>query len=78
MVWRVLFTVIIFAVSTAQLHAAGGGGVYSWTDEEGNIHYGNKPPEGREKEAVAATLSRYDSTKLVEKLKQATASAKTG
>jgi len=75
MVRRLLLAVIIFTALAAQLHAADGQ-VYSWVDEEGNTHYGNKPPEGHKTEAVAATLSRYDSQKLIEKLKQATASAK--
>ena len=72
---RLLFTIIISTVFAAQVYAAGGQ-VYSWTDEEGNTHYGNKPPSGHKTEAVAATLSRYDSQKLIDRLKRATVSAK--
>ncbi|MDR2337511.1 MAG: DUF4124 domain-containing protein [Deltaproteobacteria bacterium] len=52
------------------------GQVYSWTDEQGNVHYGNKPPKGKKTEAVAAKLSRYNSKEMINRLNQATDAAK--
>lgn len=74
MIWRLLLTVFVFAQFTIQFCAAQEQ-VYSWTDDAGNVHYGNKPPEGQKAETVAATLSRYDSKKLIDKLKSAAATA---
>jgi hypothetical protein len=50
--------------------------VYSWTDEQGNVHYGNKPPKGQKTEAVAAKLSKYNSKEMINRLNEATAAAR--
>ncbi len=44
--------------------------VYSWKDEDGNLVFGNNPPEeSKEKKKVKKTLSTYSSEKVFKRYK---------
>lgn len=43
--------------------------VYSWQDENGQTHYGNNPPKGAKSSTVHAGFSRYNSKKMLERIK---------
>jgi len=36
-------------------------GVYSWTDENGKVHFGDQPPIDRESEAITLRINTYSS-----------------
>ena len=47
-----LLTLLIFIVCTGSA-----GEIYKWVDEQGHIHYGDKPPQNREVERVDAEIN---------------------
>ncbi len=46
--WRWLLALALGIASMAILHAGLAAGVYRWLDEDGNVHYGDKPPSKEE------------------------------
>ena len=63
-----LWVIILMLAVTA---SANGAGVYKWTDAQGNIHYGERPPPGREAESMEvdkAPIPREEAEIELEKL----------
>ena len=62
-----ILTVTLLALSTG---ASASDGVYKWVDEEGEVHFGAKPPEGSNAETIRAPSPKpeidhsIDSTKV--------------
>jgi hypothetical protein len=49
---KVSFTIIVVCLSFVSALAA----AYKWTDDEGNIHYSDRPPEKRKAQEIDATV----------------------
>ncbi|MCC6932969.1 MAG: DUF4124 domain-containing protein [Deltaproteobacteria bacterium] len=50
--------------------SAAGDSAYSWKDENGRIHYGNRPPkDAKSISNVHSGISRYNAQKLIERVK---------
>jgi len=44
--------------------SSGGGELYKWVDDKGNIHYGDKPPKKVELEKITGVISSFTSVNV--------------
>lgn len=56
----------LFLMITPATHFAHAGEVHKWTDENGRVHYGGRPPEGIDSEAVVVSKAEpIDRNKII-------------
>jgi glutaredoxin len=53
---RLLFPLLLLLLIAAPPTAAG---IYTWTDDSGKVHYGDRPPSDRDVEAVTVRVNTY-------------------
>ncbi|HHJ16051.1 MAG TPA: glutaredoxin family protein [Gammaproteobacteria bacterium] len=53
-------------------------GIYSWTDENGKVHYGDRPPVDRNAERVTVRVNTYESPSEITQVDSRTSSAPRG
>ena len=59
MMMRLVVGVVLCVVFGSAAHGAG---VYKWTDENGKVHYSDKPPADTESESITVSTQRDEHT----------------
>jgi glutaredoxin len=52
---------LIMALIVQTPLSAGAGGIHRWTDPDGSVHYGDRPPAAAESEVVKLQINTYSS-----------------
>ena len=57
-------TICLLALVLLLPVSSGGGELYKWVDDKGNIHYGDKPPKKAELEKITGVISSFQSVNV--------------
>jgi glutaredoxin len=58
------FIFFLLAVTLLMPVSSGGGELYKWVDDKGNIHYGDKPPKKAELKEIAGNISSFKTVEI--------------
>ena len=60
---QLLFS-IVFILGLSSGPASAGGGIYKWVDDNGNVHFSDKPPSGGKASEVEVRINSYTSPQI--------------